>query len=464
MNSATVLWLVPHIPIFRLPAPKLLRSPKSGMKKAIQKLQPSKPLALQLEAQDAAVETGGTRWRHVVTGRDRARELAKSLAVCVLCPPFRHANMADPPWQTREPTELGHTRPLSRPLSGLLAKGTGSLAALPNVTMVSRGTSRQDGHFRSAKANLPRLSTAPATAPGTPPAFSHFADLTPSTINFTRSRRLTMGSAEARANARAVDIERARAEAEARERAEASFWGYGRKVRPGSRLGLGNRKMPQVPPWVLAPEVVVVLNELDQRSVPLDRVRRETMLGKLGLGSLDGRGIQRNCFGRVAPFALLRKAPMVVSSGLTEDDFPVPAGKSERGCVVICEFTQSEGLLHDVVRSRQCDVLMGNQIPALPEQLQTLLPGLRLCLLSGNGIGNDTQPMVQGLLQATKLGHLTLAQNQIGDDGITRLAQTFNNTTLTSLDLHQNKVGNSGAAAIGCAITKCPCYQVRKCR
>ena len=42
--------------------------------------------------------------------------------------------------------------------------------------------------------------------------------------------------------------------------------------------------MPQVPPWVLAPEVVVVLNELDQRSVPLDRVRRETMLGKLGLG------------------------------------------------------------------------------------------------------------------------------------------------------------------------------------
>ena len=156
----------------------------------------------------------------MVTGRDRARELAKSLAVCVLCPPFRHANMADSPWQTREPTELGHTRPLSRPLSGLSAKGTGSLAALPNVTMVSRGTSRQDGHFRSAKANLPRLSTAPATAPGTPPAFSHFADLTPSTINFTRSRRLTMGSAEARANARAVDIERARAEAEARERAE----------------------------------------------------------------------------------------------------------------------------------------------------------------------------------------------------------------------------------------------------
>ena len=61
------------------------------------------------------------------------------------------------------------------------------------------------------------------------------------------------------------------------------------------------------------------------------------------------------------------------------------------------------------------------------------------------------------------ISHL-LAENQIGDDGITRLAQTFNNTTLTSLDLHQNKVGNSGAAAIGSAITKCPCYQVRKCR
>ena len=47
-------------------------------------MQPSKPLALQLEAQDAAVETGGTRWRHVVTGRDRARAREGSSCVCAV--------------------------------------------------------------------------------------------------------------------------------------------------------------------------------------------------------------------------------------------------------------------------------------------------------------------------------------------------------------------------------------------
>jgi hypothetical protein len=317
---------------------------------------------------------------------------------------------------------------------------------LPRIT---GGTALSGGAARS----LPRIRSAPIM-PGTPPALSHYVDLTPARV----PKRRAALTATIRPPAE-EDLERIRRDLEARERQEAEHWGYGRKVRPGSRIGLDGRKMPARPPWAQAPDVTYTLGELERMPVPVDNLRRSGVLARINdSNARDNSSIRSNNYGRVVPYLLVRNAPLLQE--FAPDDFLVPHGKTEKGCVTICEFTQAEGLLHDVLRVRRCDVLMGNHIPCYPEKLGPLLPGLRLCLLQGNALGDRTGPIADGLQQATRLTHLTLSENQIGDDGASKLAQALANTTLVSLNLSHNKIANHGAAALAAPLTKCPCYSV----
>ena len=308
----------------------------------------------------------------------------------------------------------------------------------------------------AARSLLPRLGTAPPTMPGTPPALSHYATLTPVRVPKPRD-----GTVRFSANVRMpteLGLEQIRLEVEARERQEADFWGYGRKVRPGSRMGQDNRKMPALPPWAQSAEVAFALGEMERQTVPIDRLRRTGLLTKLGDSQGATDGFQINNYGRVVPYALVKTAELL--EGITADMITVPDGKSEKGCISICEFTQAEGLLNDVVRTRHCDVLMGNQIPGYPEKLGPLLPALRMCLLGGNGIGDNTSAIADGLKKATKLTHLTLTDNHIADQGIILIAQSISNTTLVSLNLQRNRIANEGAVALGYCYTKCPCSMV----
>ena len=292
-----------------------------------------------------------------------------------------------------------------------------------------------------------RAHTAPRTAPGTPASLSHYVDFSPALERLTRRR----ASQQPQRERQEEELERIRLEAEARERQEAEFWGYGRKVRPGSRMGLDGRKIPALPPWSQSPEVtyvlVHVLTEMERR-LPADQlsVRSSGILNHLGDSRFDSRSLRSNNYGRVAPYALTKDAPLLVGFG--SDDIPVPNGKSEKGIITICEFSQAEGLLPDVLSARLCDVLMGNQIPIYPEKFGPLLPRLRLCLLGGNQIGDHTMALADGLRAATKLTHLTLAENRIGDEGVTHIAHAMSNTTLLSLDLRNNLISNDGVAAI----------------
>lgn len=314
---------------------------------------------------------------------------------------------------------------------------------------IAGGTARSG----DAASTLPRIRSAPIM-PGTPPALSHYVDLTPARV----PKRRAALTATIRPPVE-EDLERIRRDLEARERQEAEHWGYGRKVRPGSRVGLDGRKMPARPPWAQAPDVTYALGELERVPVPVDSLRRSGVLARINDSyARDHSSIRSNNYGRVVPYLLVRNAPLL--QGFAPDDFLVPHGKTEKGCVTICEFTQAEGLLHDVLRVRRCDVLMGNHIPCYPEKLGALLPGLRLCLLQGNALGDRTGPIADGLQEATRLTHLTLSENQIGDDGASKLAQALANTTLVSLNLSHNKIANDGAAALAAPLTKCPCYSV----
>ena len=109
------------------------------------------------------------------------------------------------------------------------------VASFPELASSSRSTNTL---HTSSLAMTPLRTPLPKT----PPALSHYVDLTPARVRHNRpSSTLPAPSGE--------DIERFRLEAEERQKREAEFWGYGRKVRPGSRMGLDNRKMPQNPPW-----------------------------------------------------------------------------------------------------------------------------------------------------------------------------------------------------------------------
>ena len=310
---------------------------------------------------------------------------------------------------------------------------------------------RLAGSARVADA-LPRMQTAPRTAPGTPASLSHYIDFSPAIARLTKRRGTRKMGSE-----RQEELERIRLETEAQERQEADFWGYGRKVRPGSRMGLDGRKIPSLPPWSQSPEVTFALTQMERR-VPVDQLGRSGILDKLGDTRFDSRSLRSNNYGRVAPYALTRHAPLL--AGFTSDDIPVPNGKSEKGIITICEFSQAEGLLPDVLHARGCDVLMGNQIPIYPEKFGPLLPRLRLCVLAGNQIGDRTESLIPGLQAATELTHLTIAENRIGDEGAANIASAISNTTLVNLCLRNNLISNDGAAAISCTLQRCSCFEL----